>query len=100
MSHDGSSIWSLLFGGLGDQKLLISMQALLSQINVELAKSIANRPDFDEQDDELRKKLWMLIARHVVQEEKDIKRAMEYLQVCINNQVYHNYLRLCGCILC
>nr|XP_039247799.1 vacuolar protein sorting-associated protein 18 homolog [Styela clava] len=54
--------------------------SLALKVDVDLAKSIANRPELEEEDEELRKKLWMLIARHVVQEKKDIKRAMQFLQ--------------------
>ena len=36
--------------------------------------------DKPEDDDELRKKLWLRIARHVVQEKRDIKQAMSFLQ--------------------
>ncbi|XP_025087260.1 vacuolar protein sorting-associated protein 18 homolog [Pomacea canaliculata] len=49
-------------------------------VDVELAKQQANKPAED--DLELRKKLWLRIARHVVEEEKDIKRAMEFLHEC------------------
>ncbi|XP_060604108.1 vacuolar protein sorting-associated protein 18 homolog isoform X2 [Ruditapes philippinarum] len=49
-------------------------------VDVELAKSEANKPDED--DYELRKKLWLRIARHVVEEEKDVKRAMDFLHEC------------------
>ncbi|XP_046364864.1 vacuolar protein sorting-associated protein 18 homolog isoform X1 [Haliotis rufescens] len=49
-------------------------------VDVELAKTQADKPDED--DIELRKKLWLRIARHVVEEEKDIKRAMDFLHEC------------------
>ncbi|ESO97284.1 hypothetical protein LOTGIDRAFT_214111 [Lottia gigantea] len=49
-------------------------------VDVELAKSMADKPDED--DYEIRKKLWLRIARHVVEEEKDVKRAMEFLHDC------------------
>ncbi|GAB1602836.1 vacuolar protein sorting-associated protein 18 homolog [Argonauta hians] len=49
-------------------------------LNVDLAKEQASKPDED--DMELRKKLWLKIARHVVEEEKDVKRAMEFLREC------------------
>lgn len=44
-----------------------------------MAKSCADLP---EDDEELRKKLWLKIARHVVQEEKDVKKAMNCLSSC------------------
>ncbi|XP_055900557.1 vacuolar protein sorting-associated protein 18 homolog isoform X1 [Biomphalaria glabrata] len=49
-------------------------------VDVELAKQQADKPDEDDKD--MRKKLWLRIARHVVEEEKDIKRAMEFLHEC------------------
>ncbi|KAL5007275.1 hypothetical protein ScPMuIL_016081 [Solemya velum] len=49
-------------------------------VDVELAKQQAEKPDED--DEELRKKLWLRIARHVVEEEEDVKRAMEFLHEC------------------
>lgn len=55
------------------------MFLLLLQVDVDLAKSCADLP---EDDEELRKKLWLKIARHVVQEEKDVKKAMNCLSSC------------------
>jgi len=52
---------------------------LALQFDTELAKQNADKPDDNE---ELKKKLWLKIARHVVEKEKDIKRAMEFLQEC------------------
>ncbi|XP_039394501.1 vacuolar protein sorting-associated protein 18 homolog [Mauremys reevesii] len=52
---------------------------LALQVDVDLAKSCADLP---EEDEELRKKLWLKIARHVVQEEKDVKKAMACLSSC------------------
>ncbi|XP_078033999.1 vacuolar protein sorting-associated protein 18 dor [Augochlora pura] len=49
-------------------------------ISVDLAKQIAAMPT--DHDDELRKKLWLRIAEHVVREKDDIKAAMEFLQHC------------------
>ncbi|XP_061405705.1 vacuolar protein sorting-associated protein 18 homolog [Lethenteron reissneri] len=47
--------------------------------DVELAKLNADRP---EDDEDLRKKLWLKIARHVVEEEKDVRKAMACLPNC------------------
>lgn len=44
---------------------------------MELARINADKP---EDDDVLRKKLWLNIAKHVVQENKDIKSALEFLK--------------------
>ncbi|XP_023930234.1 vacuolar protein sorting-associated protein 18 homolog [Lingula anatina] len=52
---------------------------LALQVDVDLAKHNADKP---EDDLELKKKLWLRIARHVVEEEKDIKRAMAFLHEC------------------
>ncbi|XP_014226256.1 vacuolar protein sorting-associated protein 18 homolog [Trichogramma pretiosum] len=50
-------------------------------ISVDLAKQIAAMPSHHG-NDELRKKLWLKIAEHVVREKNDIKQAMEFLQQC------------------
>ncbi|KAE8587683.1 hypothetical protein XENTR_v10022066 [Xenopus tropicalis] len=52
---------------------------LALMVDVDLAKSCADLPVDDE---ELQKKLWLKIARHVVQEEKDVKKAMVCLSSC------------------
>lgn len=52
---------------------------LALKVNVDLAKTCADLPSDDE---ELKKKLWLKIARHVVQEEKDVKKAMVCLSSC------------------
>nr|XP_046146997.1 vacuolar protein sorting-associated protein 18 homolog [Oncorhynchus gorbuscha] len=52
---------------------------LALQVDVDLAKTCADLP---EDDEELRKKLWLKIACHVVQEEKDVKKAMNCLSSC------------------
>ncbi|EZA54658.1 vacuolar protein sorting-associated protein 18 homolog isoform X2 [Ooceraea biroi] len=49
-------------------------------ISVDLAKQIAAMPS--DHDVELRKKLWLKIAEHVVREKDDIQQAMEFLQHC------------------
>jgi hypothetical protein len=48
-------------------------------VDLELARKNANMPA---DDNDLRKKLWLRIARHVVQSEKDVKSAMGVLQEC------------------
>jgi hypothetical protein len=45
--------------------------------DLELARINADKP---EDDDLLRKKLWLNIAKHIVQENKDIKSALEFLK--------------------
>ncbi|XP_077526342.1 vacuolar protein sorting-associated protein 18 dor [Haemaphysalis longicornis] len=52
---------------------------LALKVDIDLAKLNADKPDNNE---ELRKKLWLKIAQHVVTELKDIGRAMEFLQEC------------------
>ncbi|XP_076650787.1 vacuolar protein sorting-associated protein 18 dor isoform X1 [Halictus rubicundus] len=49
-------------------------------ISVDLAKQIAAMPT--DHDDELRKKLWLKIAEHVVREKDDIQEAMKFLRHC------------------
>ncbi|EDO47847.1 predicted protein [Nematostella vectensis] len=52
----------------------------LKKGDVDLAKRQAEKPP--EEDEVLRKKLWLRIARHVVEEEHDVKKAMEFLNQC------------------
>ena len=42
------------------------------KVDVDLAKIQAEKPPED--DEVLRKKLWLRIARHVVEEERDVKK--------------------------
>jgi len=51
---------------------------LALQVDVEEAKRNANKPS----DEELRKKLWLLIARHTIHERDDIKEAIGILKEC------------------
>eukprot|EP00794_Sanderia_malayensis_P016888 gene16888-18594_t len=48
-------------------------------VDVEKAKIYADKP---EDDDVLRKKLWLKVARHVVESQVDVGRAMELLNEC------------------
>eukprot|EP01126_Amoeba_proteus_P054890 TRINITY_DN6774_c1_g1_i1.p1 TRINITY_DN6774_c1_g1~~TRINITY_DN6774_c1_g1_i1.p1 ORF type:complete len:516 (-),score=121.32 TRINITY_DN6774_c1_g1_i1:353-1732(-) len=62
--------------------------------NLDLAKTIADMPGKDLSDDhhedkqilsrnrELQKKLWLMIARHVVEKEKQIQKATAFLKDC------------------
>ncbi|XP_065072321.1 vacuolar protein sorting-associated protein 18 homolog [Rhopilema esculentum] len=52
---------------------------LALKVDVEKAKIYADKP---EEDDALRKKLWLKVARHVVESQLDIGRAMELLNEC------------------
>ncbi|XP_038059367.1 vacuolar protein sorting-associated protein 18 homolog [Patiria miniata] len=52
---------------------------LALQVDVDLAKQSAEKP---EDDNELKKKLWLRIARHVVEKQSDIQEAMLVLQEC------------------
>ncbi|ORX36495.1 Pep3/Vps18/deep orange family-domain-containing protein [Kockovaella imperatae] len=54
-----------------------SVDLALQRGDLELAKANADRP---EGDDVLRKKLWLKVAKYVVQERKDIKSAMKFLE--------------------
>ncbi len=78
----------LIYGQMG---LYEEAVELALKVDLELAKLNADKP---EEDETLRKKLWLRIARHVVEEKKDIKkcvmlvyqltplRAMELLNQC------------------
>ncbi len=44
---------------------------LALKVNIDLAKANVEKI---EEDESLKKKLWLRIARHVVEEEKDIKK--------------------------
>ncbi|KAJ8667382.1 hypothetical protein QAD02_009044 [Eretmocerus hayati] len=61
--------------------LWITAVDLALSISVDLAKQIAAMPSH-QGDVELRKKLWLKIAEHVVREKDDIQQAMEFLQQC------------------
>ncbi|GAA5923143.1 tethering complex subunit PEP3 [Sporobolomyces koalae] len=54
-----------------------SVDLALEHDDLELAKISADQP---EDDDMLRKKLWLKIARHVVDKKNDIKAAMRFLE--------------------
>ncbi|XP_071119989.1 vacuolar protein sorting-associated protein 18 homolog [Mytilus edulis] len=77
MEHDRKKacvhIYSLM--GLYEEAVDLALD-----VDVELAKTQAEKPE--DTDDELKKKLWLRIARHVVEKEKDVKRAMEFLHEC------------------
>ncbi|CAG8666814.1 6521_t:CDS:10, partial [Racocetra fulgida] len=51
----------------------------LKHNDLELASINADKP---EDDEALRKNLWLKIARHVVEKKQDIKMAMDFLQRC------------------
>jgi len=53
-----------------------SVELALDMGELELAKINADRP---EDDEVLRKKLWLMVAKYVVQDKKDIKTAMRFL---------------------
>ncbi|KAI0639720.1 Pep3/Vps18/deep orange family-domain-containing protein [Trametes polyzona] len=54
-----------------------SVDLALEKGDLELAKINADMP---EDDDQLRKKLWLKIAKYVVQDKQDIKMAMRFLE--------------------
>ena len=56
-------------------------------MNLDLAKAEADKV---EEDEELRKKLWLMIAKHVIQQEKgtkreNIKKVVDFLSEANNN---------------
>ncbi|KAF8329689.1 Pep3/Vps18/deep orange family-domain-containing protein [Cantharellus anzutake] len=54
-----------------------SVELALQIGDVELAKTYADKPEGDEI---LQKKLWLMTAKYVVQDKKDIKSAMQFLE--------------------
>ncbi|CAZ82469.1 unnamed protein product [Tuber melanosporum] len=58
---------------------LQAVELALKHGNVELASVIADRP---EEDPELRKHLWLAVAKEVIRGAKDIKTAIEFLKRC------------------
>ncbi|KAJ3194065.1 hypothetical protein HK101_003570 [Irineochytrium annulatum] len=67
------SIYSLM--GLYEQAVSLA----LKHQDLELAQINADKPV---DDDMLRKKLWLLIAKHVIDERRDIKQAISFLKNC------------------
>lgn len=61
--------------GLYSEALDLALRQLK---DVSMAKIIANRPE----DEEERKKLWLVIASHVIHEGEDVGKAMELLSNC------------------
>ncbi|XP_065571293.1 vacuolar protein sorting-associated protein 18 homolog isoform X2 [Artemia franciscana] len=56
-----------------------SVEKALSINAIDLAKETANQVV---DDDVMRKRLWLKIARHIIEEENDISRALQMLQSC------------------
>jgi len=65
-----------IYGSMGLYEEAVS---LALQVDIELATLNADKL---EDDPALRKKLWLRIARHVVEEQRDIRKAMEFLHKC------------------
>ncbi|KAI9005046.1 vacuolar protein sorting protein 18 [Hyaloraphidium curvatum] len=64
-----------LYGLLGMYQDAVELA--LRKDEMALAQTYADRP---EEDPELKKQLWMRIARHVIEEQKDIKTAIQFLK--------------------
>ncbi|KAF3340737.1 vacuolar protein sorting-associated protein 18 [Carex littledalei] len=69
----------------GVHNLLLSLYAM--KVDLDLAKAEADKV---EEDEELRKKLWLMIAKHVIQQEKgtkreNIKKVVDFLSEANNN---------------
>mmetsp|Transcript_1320 Transcript_1320/g.3893 ORF Transcript_1320/g.3893 Transcript_1320/m.3893 type:complete len:989 (-) Transcript_1320:17-2983(-) len=62
----------------GEMRLFEEAVALALEEEVSLAVYYANKPS----DPELRKKLWLQIARHVMEREQDVKKALAMLADC------------------
>jgi hypothetical protein len=54
-----------------------SVDLALAKDNLDLARLNANKP---EDNDDLRRRLWLKIAKHVIQDRKDIKSAIQFLE--------------------
>jgi hypothetical protein len=54
---------------------------LALNIDVKLAKEIADSTELNI-NDELKQKLWLRIARHIIEDEKDVSKAMKFLDEC------------------
>ncbi|KAL5480112.1 hypothetical protein EMCRGX_G023734 [Ephydatia muelleri] len=52
---------------------------LALEIKVDLAKKIADQPS---QNKDLQKTLWLKIAKHVIEKQKDINQATKFLETC------------------
>ncbi|CAG0905714.1 unnamed protein product, partial [Darwinula stevensoni] len=70
--HDQACVRLYSIQGLHEEAVDLALKT-----DIDLAKSMANKP---KENESMCKKLWLKIAKHVVQEEKDIGRAMEVLQ--------------------
>ena len=49
---------------------MLSFDKMLSQVDPELAMAEADKV---EDDEDLRKKLWLMVAKHVIEQEKGVK---------------------------
>ncbi|XP_066913841.1 vacuolar protein sorting-associated protein 18 homolog isoform X1 [Clytia hemisphaerica] len=52
---------------------------LALKVDIEKAKLYADKPEYDRA---LKKKLWLKVARHVVEQKQDVGKAMELLKEC------------------
>lgn len=52
-----------------------AVELALSANEIRLARECADKPE----DDEFKKKMWLRIAKHVIEKEKDVKKAIEFL---------------------
>ncbi|KAK9767863.1 tethering complex subunit [Basidiobolus ranarum] len=64
-----------IYGSMGMYEEAVDLA--LEHQDVELARINADKPDGDE---DLRKKLWLKIARYVIEQQHDVKTAMKFLQ--------------------
>ena len=65
-----------LYSVLGQHEQALELALTL---DVDLAAEVAAQRDLPE---DLSKKLWLMVAKHVVQEKNDIKQAMDFLKQC------------------
>ncbi|KZO98438.1 hypothetical protein CALVIDRAFT_46257 [Calocera viscosa TUFC12733] len=74
-THALTSACVLIYSQMGLYENAVELA--LERGDVELARINADKPDEDER---LRKKLWLKIAKYVVQDKKDIRTAMQFVE--------------------
>lgn len=85
MKHNKQRACVLLYSKMG---LFEEAVELALKVDIDLAKQIADMPMPEDEvsfssantQNDTRKKLWLRIARHVVEDQKDITKAMEFLK--------------------
>lgn len=69
-----------IYSAMGLYEESVSLALKCNEVN--LARTIINENAMVRKDTQLQKKLWLMIAQHVIKEKKDIKGAMQFLKDC------------------